>query len=467
MKLELAPNSCTPLASQVAEGICDWIVKHGAGGGSRLPSIRRLSSDLGISRNTAIEAYDRLVAQGLVCSRPGSGFYVTDNATSTLDEQPVETTSLEEFTSDMWALFQSDKEELKLGCGWLPNHWREEGGLTYAIRQVTRQNRSGLFEYSSPMGTPELRVLLRERLRLLGIDVAADQILLTAGASHALDLIVRHMLEPGDTVFVESPGYYNLLGLLRLHRVKIVGVSRLAGGPDPQHMEALLKDHRPKLFFTNSVFQNPTGTTLVPTVAHRILQLAEVHDFRIVEDDIYTDFQHDPSIRLAALDGLRRVIYLGSFSKSLTSSLRVGFLAAEPEMMKPLVDIKMLTSIAASSFAEQVVQLMLQNGSYRKLVERLRTRLSGQMAAALNQVKNSGWEVFVEPAGGMFLWVRHPEVESSSQLVTYAKRAGVSLTPGHLFLPQGDDSPWLRINVAYLQDHRAARFVDDPFFTRR
>ncbi|MCG7600235.1 PLP-dependent aminotransferase family protein [Halomonas sp. McH1-25] len=465
MKLEIDPDSCTPLASQVAEGIRDWIVKHGAGGGSRLPSIRRLSSDLGVSRNTTIEAYERLVAQGLVRSRPGSGFYVADNASNTLGKRLVETAGIEELTSDMWALFQADDEELKLGCGWLPNHWREGDDLAYAIRQVTRQNRAGLFEYSSPMGTPELRALLRERLRLLGIDVAAEQILLTAGASHALDLIVRHMLEPGDTVFVESPGYYNLFGLLRLHRINIIGVPRMAEGPDAEQIEQLLKTHRPKLFFTNSVFQNPTGTTLVPTVAHRILQLAEAHDFRIVEDDIYADFQHDPSIRLATLDGLRRVIYLGSFSKSLSSSLRVGFIAAEPGLMKPLVDIKMLTSIAASRFAEQVVTLMLQNGSYRKLVERLRTRLSGQMAAALNLVKGAGWEVFVEPAGGMFLWVRHPDIESSSQLVAHAKHAGISLSPGHLFLPQEDDSPWLRINVAYLQDKRAVHFINAPVNT--
>ena len=208
-----------PLAGQVADGIRDWMVKHGAGGGSRLPSIRRLSSDLGISRNVAIEAYERLVAQGLVRSRPGSGFYVVGNVSTTPGKQPGEAANLEEFTHDMWALFQTGEEDLKLGCGWLPNHWREGDDLAYAIRQVTRQHSSGLFEYSTPMGTPELRSLLQERLRLLGIEVPDTQILLTGSGSHALDLLVRLMLKPGDTVFVESPGYYNLFGLLRLQQV--------------------------------------------------------------------------------------------------------------------------------------------------------------------------------------------------------------------------------------------------------
>lgn len=462
MKLDINHHSGQSAALQVVSGIRKWIVENGAGGGGRLPSIRRLTRELGISRNAAIEAYERLVAQGLVRSKPGSGFYVAESASSILAKNDVIPTGLEDVTGEMWNLFQANEDNLKLGCGWLPDRWREGDDLSYAIRHVTRHNRSSLFDYSTPMGTPELRSLIKERMRLLGIEANANQILLTGGGSHALDLLVRSMLKPGDTVFVESPGYYNLFGLLRLHQVNIIGVSRLVDGPDTEQMEYLLKEHKPKLLFTNSVFQNPTGTTLSPTVAHRMLQLAEKYDFKIIEDDIYADFQHDPTIRMAALDGLRRVIYFGSFSKSLSCSLRVGFIAAEPALMKHLIDVKMLTSISASRFAEQVVTTMLQNGTYRKLAERLSVKLSGQMASALNLVRDAGWEVFAEPAGGMFIWVRHPQVVSSAQLVENAQREGVSLSSGHVFLPQGKSSPWLRINVSYTQDRRAVRFLNNP-----
>lgn len=462
MKLDLDQNSQVPVVQQVVKGMREWIAQHAAGGGSRLPSIRRLSADLGISRNVAIEAYEHLVAQGLVRSRPGSGFYIAESAASVLSRDGIEPAGLEDVTDEMWNLFQADEASLKLGCGWLPNNWREGDDLAYAIRHVTRQNRAGLFDYSTPLGTPELRLLIQERLRLLGIDTDVNQILLTGGGSHALDLIVRLMLKPGDTVLVESPGYYNLFGLLRLQQVKVIGVSRLAGGPDAEQLVGLLKTHKPRLFFTNSVFQNPTGTTLLPTVAHQVMQLAEKHDFQIVEDDIYADFQHDPTIRLAALDGLRRVIYLGSFSKSLSSSLRVGYIAAEPALMKQLVDVKMLTSISASRFAEQVVMTMLRNGTYRKLAERLRNKLSGQMASALNLVRNAGWEIFTEPAGGMFIWARYPAIECSTQLVKNAQHVGISLSPGHVFLPEENSSPWVRINVAYTRDSRAAEFLGNP-----
>ncbi|OBX35774.1 HTH-type transcriptional regulator NorG [Halomonas elongata] len=237
---------------------------------------------------------------------------------------------------------------------------------------------------------------------------------------------------------------------------------RTAEGPDPEHLEALLERYSPKLFFCNSVFHNPTGTTLSPAVAHRVLQLAERHDMRIVEDDIYADFQHDPTPRLASLDGIRRVIYVGSFSKSLSCSLRVGFIAAPPGMLKPLVDVKMLSNIATSPFAEQVVATLLRNGAYRKLMERLRVRLAAQMARAMQLVREGGWEIYAVPRGGMFLWVRHPDVESSSELVALARRRSIRLSPGHVFLPDADDSPWLRINVAYTSDPEAAAFLRAP-----
>lgn len=456
MKLSINRHTATPIAQQLERGIRDWIESHGAGGGRRLPSIRRLAATHNISRNAVIEAYERLVATGWVRSKPGVGFYVADNA-ATLVTQPAN--PLNEITSGLWGLFSANEETLKLGCGWLPSHWREGDDLTHAIRHVARKSRSGIFEYSTPQGPLNLRGLIQERLRPLAITADAQQIVMTGGGSHSLDLLVRQLLEPGDTVFVESPGYYNLFGLLHLQRIRVIGVPRLADGPDVERLEALLALHRPKLFYINSVFHNPTGSTLTPTTAHRVLQLAEQYDFKILEDDIYADFQHTPSIRLASLDGLNRVIYLGSFSKSLSSSLRVGFIAAPAGLVQRLVDIKMLTSISASRFAEQVVTTMLQNGSYRKLTERLRTKLSSQMAMALTMLKNAKWEIYTEPAGGMFVWAKPPVVITPDKLAELANQWEITLSPGHLFFADNQATPWLRLNVAYIQDPRAANFI--------
>lgn len=289
-----------------------------------------------------------------------------------------------------------------------------------------------------------------------------SQILLTTGASHALDLLIRLLLRPGDLVFVESPGYYNLFGLLKLQGVHMVGVPRTPNGPDTEELERLLATHRPKLFFVNGIFQNPTGTVISASVAHRVLQLADRFDFRVVEDDIYADFQTEATVRLAALDQMRRVIYIGSFSKSLSCSLRVGFIVASVDLIRRLVDVKMLTSIASSRFAEEVLTVMFENGSYHKIVQRLRRRLDRQVADSLRLVESSGWQVYAHPVGGMFLWVRRPEVEDASLLVELAARRGVRLSVGAVFTPDMTPSPWLRINVAYVDEPRAQAFLANP-----
>ncbi len=461
VKIEIERDSGVPLADQVERGVRACINAREFPAGSRLPSIRRLATDLGVSRNTVIEAYDRLVSRGLARSRAGSGYFV-DDAMARAAQGISNPGDAETVTDELWHLFNDQGNRVKLGCGWLPEAWREGEELAYAIRQTARRDRAGLFDYGTPLGAPGLRESLCRRLFALGIEVPVHQILLTSGASHALDLLIRLLLRPGDTVFVETPGYYNLFGLLKLQGIQMVGIPRTTQGPDVEVLERLLTMHRPKLFFVNGVCHNPTGTTLAPSPAHRILQLAEKHDFHVIEDDIYADFEADPTPRMSALDQLRRVTYVGSFSKSVSCSLRVGFIAGAPAIIRKLVDVKMLTSISSSRFAEEVLTVMLENGSYRKLVERLRRRVEQQLAETSELVTHAGWELFFRPSSGMFLWARWPSVEDAADLVSAAATRGVSFTPGSIFTPDVSSCPWLRINVTYADDPRAKAFLQTP-----
>jgi DNA-binding transcriptional MocR family regulator len=231
-------------------------------------------------------------------------------------------------------------------------------------------------------------------------------------------------------------------------------------------LERMLATHKPKVFFVNGALQNPTGSVLSASVAHHILQFAERFDFMVIEDDVCSDFQNEITVRMAALDQLHRVIYLGSFSKSLSCSLRVGFIAATPKMIKALTDVKMLTSISSSRFAEEVVSVVLNNGGYRKSIERIRRRLDRQMSATLRLAENSGWEFFARPSGGMFIWTRWHGVSDSAVLVESAATLGVDLSPGALFHPAKCESAWLRINVAYATDPRAIEFISNPLQKR-
>ena len=311
-----------------------------------------------------------------------------------------------------------------------------ETGLRLGAGQLARPGRIGLrhpphhplsaggpVRLQHPLGLPALRRQLQQRLRQIDIHVEQEQILTTNGGDHALDLLARALLKPGDTVLVESPGYYNLFNLLKFHGIDMLAVPRAGNGPDLAALEAILARHRPKCLFINSLFHNPTGTCLTPAVAHRLLQLAEAHDFLIVEDDIYADFQNHPGVRLAALDSLRRVIYVSSFSKTLSCSLRVGYVLAQPELVRQLANIKMYTGIGTQRFAECVVAQLLSSGAYRKLTQRLRLRLNRQMAATLQTLEANGWQVFAEPQGGMFVWARTGRHSFEEMQAEAAKRA--------------------------------------------
>ncbi|MCO4865387.1 PLP-dependent aminotransferase family protein [Cupriavidus sp. WGlv3] len=460
MKLILDASTGIPLTEQIVEGVKAWIGNREARPGARLPSIRQLAAENGISRFPVIEAYDRLVSQGLLDSRQGSGFYVADSPLAGRSARGWSDPSLAEDLSDhILEQFNHPSGTLKLAGGFVPENWRDVEGLTQAIRAISRNEIDSVIHYATPMGHPELRRQVLLRVRQLGIAAELPQVLITTGASQALDLVVRHLLKPGDTVFVEDPGYYNLFGLLRLHGVQLVGVPHTPDGPDPDATEALLRQHKPKLFFTNSVLQNPTGSTLAPPVAFRLLELARRHGFRFVEDDIFSDFQTHFTDRLATLDQLEHVIYIGGFSKTVSASLRIGYLVAGKALVKDLVDVKVLTSVAGSHFAEAVTAALLERGGYRKYVERLRLRVREAVANAVRQLHGNGWEVFCQPSGGNFLWARPPGIEDSRELVTLGEQFGVTLAPGNYFRPGGETSAWIRINAAYANEPRAVAFM--------
>ncbi len=226
-------------------------------------------------------------------------------------------------------------------------------------------------------GSPGLRRLLLARLAEEGIAASADQIMLTSSGTQAIDLLCRFLLRPGDTVLVDDPCYFNFQALLRAHQVRLVGVPFTPAGPDTAAFEQALTHEGPRLYITNSALHNPTGASLSPQTAHRVLSLATAHGLTIVEDDIFADFEPTPSPRLAVLDGLDRVIRIGSFSKTLSASLRCGHIAARADWIEGLVDLQVATSFGGPSpVASELIAGVLAGGGYRKHMDELRQRLT-------------------------------------------------------------------------------------------
>ncbi|TCQ00984.1 DNA-binding transcriptional MocR family regulator [Sphingomonas sp. PP-F2F-A104-K0414] len=457
----MATNMLETRTGQVMHVIRDRIERRTLTPGARLPSVRAMAETIGFSKSTVVEAYDRLAADGTIRSRPGSGFYVASPlAPLALDRLGG---AVEREVDPLWMLRQSladGGKRIKPGCGWLPDEWLAGDAIRKGLRAAARDTRDrALTGYASPQGSLPLRALLARRLAGQGVDAAPDQILLTDSSTHALDLVCRFLLEPGDTVLVDDPCYFNFLALLRAHRVKVVGVAMTPTGPDVAAFAAALAEHRPRFYLTNSAVHNPTGVTLTATTAHKLLKLADAHDLVIVEDDIFADFEHAIAPRLAAFDGLDRVIRIGSFSKSVSAAIRCGHIAARPDWVEALADLRIATSMSGNPLSADLLHGVLTDGSYRRHVETLRARLARAMARTVKRLRAVGIEPWIEPDAGIFLWARLPDGMDAVTLARAALAEGIVLAPGNVFSTSGAWSDYLRFNVAMCDDEALFAFL--------
>ena len=260
-------------------------------------------------------------------------------------------------------------------------------------------------------------------------------------------------------MLVDEPGYANLLFSLRFLGARLVGAPRTPTGYDLDTLEARIIEHRPKVFFTQPRMQSPTGSTAVLSHLHRVLQLAEKYDFIVVENDIYADLDPESRPSLASLDQLRRVIYISSFSKTISPNIRVGYLAANPELLEDLARLKMISGLTSSEFTERLAYGALIDGRWRKHIKTLRDRLSLGQQLLASRLLALDFELFCEPKAGMFLWARHPAIQNAGELAYKAAERDILLGPGHLFSVDLEPSPWLRFNVAWADDEAVLYFL--------
>lgn len=460
----LNPKGATPLVVQIVEGFRAAIQSGGLRPGSKAPSIRQFAHAHGVSTYTVVDAYDRLVALGYFVSRPHSGFFVRQRealARLNAGNAPAEAANYN-FDS-MWYLrrvFEARALRMKPGCGWLPGDWLFEEGMRRSLRTLAAEN-VDLGGYGEPKGFMPLRQLVRDLLAEQEIAVSADQVLLTQGSSQAMDLVARRLVRPGDAVLVDDPGYPNMLFSLRFLGARLIGVPRTPDGYDLAALEALVKEHHPKVFFTQPRLQSPTGSVANLAHLHRVVLLAEQHQFTVVENDIYADLDPEPRPSLASLDQLQRVVYISSFSKTISPNIRVGYMAAPPDLLEDFAQLKMISGLTSSEFSERLAYGALVDGRWRKHLRGLRERLAQAHQRVGQALESLGFDLFCEPKAGMFLWARHPDIQNATELAYQAAEQDILLGPGHLFDPELRPSPWFRFNVAFTDDPRVLSFLSD------
>ena len=462
------------LTEQLAERFAERIRARLLPAGARLPSVRECARQQGVSPYTVVAAYDKLLAQGLVEARRQRGFFVRDfvqKQAPTPEGQaltaptkgaknvsPLAGVGMRlsgshiNATALIRGMFHQASSKPQPGAGVLPIGWLDEARfMGAAVRKITGSSalRDGSLSYGEPMGEPALREALARRMADINIHAQPDQIMTTVGATQALDIVSRTLLKAGDPVMVEEPGWSVEFARLDALGMRVLPVPRGPEGPDLAVMARYCELHAPKLFVSVSVLHNPTGHSLSPASAHRILQLAQQHDFYIAEDDTYGHIAPEHATRLSALDGLQRTIYVSGFAKILAPNWRIGYLAAPAQLVERLLDTKLLSTLTTPSLLEKALALCIEQGQLRRHGERIRQRLAQARARSVQLALGADCRFAAEPAG-MFGWV-----DTGVDTDVLAQRmldAGYLIAPGSLFHATREPRTLMRINFGTAQD---------------
>ena len=431
--------------------------------GHRLPSIRVAADQYKVSKNTIVEAYARLTALQVISAKQGSGFFVAGK----FADYPMAQEAVIE-ASDTISLLRaqlSQQYDIRPGDGRPPMSWMGDALPKRIDTSLLVSEESDQSGYGNPLGNTLLRELLARRFTANSAPIPPSQIVTTFGANHALDLIIRRFLAPGQTVFVDDPGYYPLYAKLKLAKVNMIGIARHAKGPDMNALECLAKKHQPKIFFTQSTGQNPTGTSYDLQHAHGVLQIAARYNFRIVDDDPFVDMNNHSvnGNRIWELDGFRSVILVGTHSKLLSASFRSGHIIADIETINALTELKVITSVNSSRMSEMLIAHMMKSGRYDRHLKKLGQRLKEAQAACLQILSEFRVEPFSLAPTGFYTLIRFPDNVPSERVRELANKRRIFIAPGSYFtLAQNEEQPMtLRINFSRSANQRFFSFLKD------
>lgn len=447
--LNLDRQSPRTLVEQIVEGVNMAIDRRTLRVGDALPSVRALAAAHSLSAFTVAEAYQRLVNAGRLSARRGSAYRVSDPRALPASVSPVWSAPSLNAAWLLSDVFADHSVPTKAGCGWIPGEWVNESGLQHALRALSRVPGPRFGGYGHPFGMASLREQIATGLRRISVPAESSNILLTQGATQALDLVVRTLLRPGDTVIVEDPCYCNLLQILKLAGLKVIGVARTADGHDFEQLERVLNEAKPRAVFINTVLQNPSGSSLSTPNAQRLLALAARDGLWVIEDDIYRELAPPDAPCLAAMEGLSRVIHISGFSKTITPTLRVGYVAAHADVLADLARTKMAVGLTSSQVTERIVSNVLSEGHYARHIDFLKDKLRLAHQHVAEKMHALGMNLFEQPGAGLFLWAQLPiSAEQSAGVATRALDRGIWLAPGSYFHPGDRPSNWFRFNVA-------------------
>jgi DNA-binding transcriptional MocR family regulator len=464
--LNLERSSKMPLFRQIFGQLKQLIENHTLKPGFRMPSTRTLAEKHGINRSTVYKAYEELWALGYMESRPGSYSVVRQRQKIATPEQKLKEGLIpwEEKSSRVGRTLHHAYKELKSrfplvkGTAAASSSGKPDA-INFAsldldprlfpvedfrrcINTVLVERGQEILRYGEGAGYKPLREFIAGRLRIHGIAANSNEIIITNGCQNAIELVLKFFTVPGSKVAIETPTYSNVLPLLKCFETDIIGIPMKPGGMDLDHLEQVLKNQDLAFVYSMPNFHNPTGITTDQAHRERLLGLCETYQVPLVEDAFEEEMKYfgKVSLPIKSMDRKQVVVYLGTFSKALFPGIRIGWIAADNNLIQRLEAIKKFSDLSTNTLIQAALHEFCQQGYYDRHIKRMHREYRKRMHTALTTLKEKlpGFDrvSWTEPAGGYLIWLKLQNPGMTEEAVKEVfLRSGVSTMPGTYFYP--------------------------------
>jgi DNA-binding transcriptional MocR family regulator len=452
-----------PLYHQVADQIHTLIRAGTLRAGERVPSVRRLSRQQDVSVATVLQAYQRLEDAGVIEARPQSGYYVKRASTPVEEPAPskppqralaVEVNAL----ADVMLAAGQDAKMVSFGSACPAGEMFPLERIRRVLSSRARRDRHALGRYGLPPGTEALRRAIARRALEWGCRLDHRNLVITNGCMEAINLCLRAVTRPGDTVALESPTYYGFLQILQALGLKALEIpTHPRSGISLEALELALDAHDVKAVLVMPNVSNPVGATMTDAAKKRLVATLAARNVPLIEDHIYAELGYDSAARRSAkcFDRTGNVMLCSSFSKTLAPGLKAGFV--EPGRWRDAVrTLKWVSSGGNTEVVELTLAELLESGGYERSLRQLRRRCEQQVDAARGVIAENfprGTKV-TRPTGGFILWVELPRGGDSIALFEKLLERGISIAPGPMFSASQRYRNCLRVSVGHLWTSR-------------
>lgn len=432
--MKIDKNSDTPLYIQVYNSLKNKIEKNELKEGDKLPSIRSLSKKLGVNNITIVNAYKLLEQDKYVYSVKGSGTYVRKKYDMGLY---IEDEDIELMISGILPI---SKDSINFSSVSPTPEMFPIEEFKESLIEVLDRDKGNAFMYPEITGYEPFRESISYFLHEnYNMNVNEEQILVISGGQQGIDIITKTLVNQGDYIFVENPTYSAALSAFKSRRAKVIGIPMQKDGIDLEILEKYLKKFNPKLLYMMTNFHSPTTYSYSEEKKKRLIDLSNKYNFYIIEDDFLTDLSYEEKkIPLKSLDNLDTVIYIKSFSKIFMPGIRIGFMTVPENLFPSIIKAKHTTDISSSGFFQRAFDLFLRKGLWKNHIETIKKVYAEKyntMVDELNRLSKYGLS-FVEPKGGLSIWIRLPEDIDSVELYKECTENGVSFVPGKIFFTE-------------------------------